>query len=82
MEEGNVPDEPDEALSGDVLLGLKLVDNEVLKGFGFERGGELAVADFLVRGKYFEYFPGRMREHSYLDVAQHVIFDGLEGHGA
>lgn len=58
VEEGNVPDEPDEALSGDVLLGLKLVDNEVLKGLGFERGGELAVADFLVRGKYFEYFPG------------------------
>lgn len=51
-EEGNAPDEPDQAFGGDVLLGLELVDDELLEGLGFERGGELAVADFLVRGKY------------------------------
>jgi hypothetical protein len=44
------PDEPDEAFGGDVLLGLELVDDELLEGLGFERGGELAVADFLGAG--------------------------------
>ena len=47
---GNAPDEPDKTLCGDVLLGLELVDDELLEGLGFERGGELAVADFLGAG--------------------------------
>lgn len=57
-EEGNAPDEPDQAFGSDVLLGLELVDDELLEGLGFERGGELAVADFLVRGKYLNTFWG------------------------
>lgn len=60
-EEGSVPDEPDEAFSGDVLLGLEFIDDEVLEGLGFERGGELAVADFLVRGKYLKYLLGAIK---------------------
>lgn len=44
---GHVPGQPQETLSGDVLLLLELVDDEVLQGLR-ERGScELAVADFL-----------------------------------
>lgn len=46
----DAPDEPDQAFSGDVLLGLELVDDELLEGLGFEGGGELAIADFLGAG--------------------------------
>lgn len=45
---GCIPDEPQEALSGDVLLGLELVADEVLDVFGVGGGSELTVADFLL----------------------------------
>ena len=44
----NIPDEPEETLGGDVLLLLKLVDDEVLEGLGEGRGSELPVTDFLL----------------------------------
>jgi hypothetical protein len=44
-----VPDEPQEALGGSVLLGLELVAAEVLDVLGLGGGGGLAVTEFLER---------------------------------
>lgn len=42
-----VPNEPQQTLGGDVLLGLELVAGEILDVFGVGGGSELTVADFL-----------------------------------
>lgn len=42
-----VPCQPEEALSGDVLLGLELVDNKLLQGGGLGRSLGVARVDFL-----------------------------------
>lgn len=44
---GNEPDEPQETLSSDVLLGSKLSLDELLNSLGLSRSGELAVTDLL-----------------------------------
>ena len=47
----NVPDQPEETLSGRVLLRFDLVAAEVLDVFRLGRGGKLAVTDLLYAGK-------------------------------
>jgi hypothetical protein len=42
-----VPNQPDEALGGSVLLGGQLVLNEVLDSLGSIRGSKLALAELL-----------------------------------
>lgn len=41
------PNKPEETLSCGVLLGLQLVQAQVLQGGGFGRGGEETLTDFL-----------------------------------
>lgn len=43
----NIPDEPDEALSSNVLLALDLVDDELLDGGRLGGGGSEALTEFL-----------------------------------
>jgi hypothetical protein len=43
----DIPNEPNESLSGGVLLGGKLILDELLNGLGFGRGSELTVTKFL-----------------------------------
>lgn len=46
----NVPDEPEETLGGDVLLGGELVLDEFLQVLGLGGGGELTVTNLLYTG--------------------------------
>ena len=71
-------------------LGLELVPHEVLEGLGLEGGGQLPLADFLLRsrcqpivagvGGQGTLDPGAVVTH--LDIAQHVLLDGSKGNGA
>jgi hypothetical protein len=79
----DLPDEPEEAFGCGVLAGLELVADEVLQGVGLERGGELAVFDFLRRRNRVNIsvpsivFVG-IELSAYLDVALHITLDRLE----
>lgn len=64
-----------------MLLLLELVEDEVLEGLGECGSSELAVTDFLalISDRLVVFTtPG----HLYLDVARHVVLDGLESGGA
>lgn len=83
--EGGAPHEPEESFGCAVFFRFELVGHEGLQRFGGGGGGELAVADFLgggLVGGVLGLGKGGGGRWGDLDVTEHVIFDGREGHGA
>jgi hypothetical protein len=82
---GASPNQPCQALSGDVGLSLELVPDEILDVVGLEGGREVTLSEFLGTSGQLRlgtHEKGQWALHPYLDVAQHVLLDGGEGDGA
>lgn len=68
-----------------MLILFQLVEDEVLKGFGFEGGGKLAIADFLRKPSLSDRVLSLQlctltaEERACLDIPSHVALHRFEG---
>lgn len=74
----NIPDQPDQTFSGNVLAGLQFVQDKGLQGLRLRRSCLLTLTDFL-RGVLECVDTGDIMYWTNLDVAEQVILDWGEG---